>query len=474
MLSLPGQGLPIKRVDTKPPLMARCPRCGDWATRREIRSRFFWEPHLWRPSVVELRGGCYLCPSCPLGAQWFMLLPEDYRTEGQYSLLARELLIDLVRTYKMSVEAAASLGRRKLNLPKLDATTVLGWLRDTGARVDRRTRLEQALEIFSGQLSLDEVYDGDWYQLKVTDPLNGIELTWKLARGKPSREDVRQLLEELKAIGFQPELISTDGSELYPEAIAEVWPNARQQRCVFHFLRNFNRALRETFRALYRRVPKPSKPGQGRRRPMDKWKDDARRENRRKVYEAHWLFLKRQDQLSEKERRTLEEAMSLCPRLRPLRRFVRQLHELFGPTTDSHELAEQRRRAILENPEFTKLPSLNKPLGWLRDDELFSRVTRYLDFENADKTSNHVERENREFRKRQKSHYRMRSEQSMRALLELRRSARLCRPYPGSSGAGLNEERRQPKPLEDRPGAGHPALCQVYSSLRRKTCPDSN
>ena len=42
-----------------------------------------------------------------------------------------------------------------------------------------------------------------------------------------------------------------------------------------------------------------------------------------------------------------------------------------------------------------------------------------LDFENAEKTSNHAERENREFRKRQKSHYRIRSLWSIFALLDL-------------------------------------------------------
>ena len=52
----------------------------------------------------------------------------------------------------------------------------------------------------------------------------------------------------------------------------------------------------------------------------------------------------------------------------------------------------------------------------LADDDLFRRLTAYLDFENAEKTSNHVERENREFRKRQKSHYRLRSLESICAL----------------------------------------------------------
>jgi len=102
-----------------------------------------------------------------------------------------------------------------------------------------------------------------------------------------------------------------------------------------------------------------------------------------------------------------------------LRRFVLQMHELFGPTTVSHELAARRREAILNDAEFVALEALAKPLERFRDDDLFARLTRYLGFENADKTSNYVERENREFRKRQKGHYRMRSRASLRALLEL-------------------------------------------------------
>ena len=86
---------------------------------------------------------------------------------------------------------------------------------------------------------------------------------------------------------------------------------------------------------------------------------------------------------------------------------------------DSPALAEARRRTILGDAEFVAAEGLRKSMDRLRDDDLFARLTRYLDFENADKTSNHVERENREFRNRQNSHYRMRSLQSLCALLEL-------------------------------------------------------
>jgi Transposase len=439
MLSLPRLGVPGKIVDLKPPEVARCPRCGTWSPRNEIRSRFYWEPHLLHASTTEVRGGCYLCPDCPKGAQWFMLLPEDYKTGGQYSLLGRMLVVDLVRVSKMSAEQAAAWGRDKLHLPKLDATTVLDWLRESGDAVDREARLKQLAEVFSGQMSVDEVYDGGWYQLKATDPLNGLEIAWKLERGQPSKEDVRQFFQELKDAGFEPDLVSTDGSELYPDVIKEVWPNAEQQRCVFHFVMQVNKDLGKAFWAVYKTLPEPPKRKRGRPKKRGRpRKDKVKRENREKVRKARWIFPKRESNLSEEEQGVLQEAIELCPGLGVLRRFVLQMHELFGPETDSHELATKRREAILNDAEFLTLGALAKPLERFRDDDLWARLTRYLDFENADKTSNHAERENREFRKRQKTHYRMRSRESLRALLAL---LSVRRPVPTAPVKLIRRER---------------------------------
>ncbi len=99
MLSLPRLAVPGKIVDLKPPEVARCPRCGAWSPRNEIRSRFYWEPHLVHASVVEVRCACYLCPDCPKGGLWFMLLPADFKISGQYGILGHELVVDLVRKY---------------------------------------------------------------------------------------------------------------------------------------------------------------------------------------------------------------------------------------------------------------------------------------------------------------------------------------------------------------------------------------
>lgn len=435
---------------------ARCPRCGAWSPRNEIRSRFFWEPNLQHPTIVEVRSGCYLCPECPQGERWFITLPPDFQTNQQYGLRARDTIVELVKVHKLSLEAATAVGHSILHLDKLHASTVLSWIRDAGNAVDKEGRQKALVETFSGQMAVDEVYGGGLYQLKATDPLNDVELLWKIGDGAPTKDDIRQFFLELKTIGFMPQLVVTDGSKLYPEVITEVWPNAKHQRCVFHFIKQVNEDLIRAFWEGYATMPEPPKRKRGRPKKRGRpRKDKEKRANRRKVRAARYLLLKRQSQAGEqarftdKERARLDEAMELCPPLRVLRRFVVQLHELFGATTDSHELANERREAILTDSEFVATSGLSKALGRLRDDDLWQRLTRYLDFDNADKTSNHVERENREFRKRQKTHYRFRSRRSMCALLDLltdrkpiSTQPRRLRPRPPDPNTKLQEVAR--------------------------------
>jgi len=434
MLNLSGLNVRHKTCGC-PAEAARCPQCGIWSPRNEIRHRYFWEPDLRQPTVTEVLCGCYLCPACPEGQRWFVVAPPEFRTRRQYSATAQRFAVDLVRKHGLSVEQAAAAAQDMFHLPELQATTILSWLRAAGDAVDSFAHVEAAVEAFSGQMALDEVYDGEWYVIKATDPLNDVELGWVMGGGSPSDRHMRAFLLDLKAAGFHPKLVVTDGSSLYPNVIAEVWPDAKHQRCVFHFIKQLNENLRSAFWAAYHTMPKPPKRKRGRPKKRGRpRKDKEKRDNRRKVRAARYLLLKREnlpgekDRWTDRERTVLAEAIALCPPLGVLRRFVVQHHELFGPTTDSHELAEQRRKAILDDHEFNAVEALAKPLERLRDDDLFERLTRYLDFDNADKTSNHVERENREIRKRQKAHYRFRSLESLCALLQL---LTVRKPVPG-------------------------------------------
>ena len=314
-----------------------------------------------------------------------------------------------------------------LHLPKLHATTVLSWVRAAGDAVPFAERQTAMAEAFSGQLALDEVYDGGWYQLDATDPLNGLELDWHVGEGSPTGDDIRAFLERLKDAGFNPELIVADGSSLYPSAIPAVWPKAKVQRCVFHFMQQANGDLGRAFWDAYRTMPEPLKRKRGRPNKRGRPRlDKVKRANRDKVRKVRYLVLKRdgvdakgRPLMTDEERAALGEAITLCPALGEVRRLVVALHELLGPTTDSHELARQRRETILADEAFKAVGKAAPVLRRLADNDIFAMLTRYLDFDNADKTSNHVERENREFRQRRTSRYRIRSLTSMCAWLDL-------------------------------------------------------
>lgn len=438
---------------TYAPETACCPRCGHVCQRNEIRLLSRWAGNLHAPAKESVLVGCYICPSCPPGACWFRLEPPGFEERREYTTATRLAVVSLVRVHKMSFEGAAAVGRSLLHLPELAATTVLRWFRDDADDFDFRGHMERMVAVFSGQLAVDEVYDGGRFVIKATDPLNGVEIVSKIGDGSPTADDIRSFFLELREAGIEPWLVVTDGSSLYPDVIAEVWPEAEHQRCVFHFLMGANKLLSKAFWAAYNALPEPKKRKRGRPKKRGRPRlDKQKRADRLEVKRCRYLVFKRggvdakgRPRMSEAEQEALDEAIALCPALGVLRRFVEAMYELFGPTTDSHELAQQRREAMLTEPEFEGVPGIDKVLAQLADDDLFARLTRYLDFDNADKTSNHPERENREFRKRQRSHYRLRSLHSLCAFLDLL----LTRREPPSEPRKLRRRTSSTEPREE-------------------------
>ena len=404
------------------PLVAACPRCTAVAARHETRIRYFWEADLRMPTVVAVHAGCYLCDRCPRGASWFCSLPPEFQTTRQYAQPAVRIVIGLVKTRKVAAEAAAAFARDELHLTALDASTVLEWVRLEAEAGSGAAHLEEALAVFSGQIAMDEIYDGGLCQLVATDPIAYRQLDYELLDHAATEEDVRKFCERLRAAGFDPQLVVTDGSKLYPPVILAVWPKAEHQRCVFHFIKQLNEELRPAFWAAYNSMPDAPKRKRGRPKKRGRPREDGRKKrDRETVRDARYLFLARDSSLDEKQQAKLAAALNLCAPLRVLRRFVLAIHELFGATTATAAAADERRRVILCDPEYQTTEGLAKGLAHLADDDLFTRLTRYLAFENAEKTSNHVERENREYRKRQKGCYRLRSLRSIRALASLLR-----------------------------------------------------
>jgi hypothetical protein len=76
----------------------------------------------------------------------------------------------------------------------------------------------------------------------------------------------------------------------------------------------------------------------------------------------------------------------------------------------------------------------------------FARMITFLDYDNLDLTTNHVERTNRWFRKRQKTHYRNRKERTIRNMLK----ADLSRLSGRTDQPGLTLKKRSLNSQEDQ------------------------
>src|SRR5262249_45482905 len=144
-------------------------------------------------------------------------------------------------------------------------------------RIDRE-HLDRALSDFSGYIAADEPYDGPFCILSIVDDRTFKRLTYQVLDHDPTHTDItaffRRFRAALDARGRAVCGITTDGSALYPEPIAEVFGAVPHQVCTFHVLREVTKAVLSAVAPERERLgPPPPKwpagrpPGdQGRRR----------------------------------------------------------------------------------------------------------------------------------------------------------------------------------------------------------------
>jgi hypothetical protein len=68
---------------------------------------------------------------------------------------------------------------------------------------------------------------------------------------------IKAFLEQLRAAGVYPDEVITDDSPLYPSALAEIWPLAVHQLCLFHATRRVVRAVSDVVKQIRRSIPAP-------------------------------------------------------------------------------------------------------------------------------------------------------------------------------------------------------------------------
>jgi hypothetical protein len=189
-------------------------------------------------------------------------------------------------------------------------------------RLDLAAHRRLVLDRFSGILGVDERHLGRMTLLLATDPIQDLPVAFALV-GSNDQDHRRQFLKNLDTEGFQPAVVVTDGSHLDPAVLAELWPDARPQLCVFHVLKNLHKlvldAVRRRRRATSRRGNRGRKPKQGRppksrakRRGLSNTKKSAF------VFQHRWLIVRWRDKMSTQEPADLAMMLSGLPELKVL------------------------------------------------------------------------------------------------------------------------------------------------------------
>jgi hypothetical protein len=222
----------------------------------------------------------------------------------------------------------------------------------------------------------------------------------------------------LEARGLVLQGITTDGSPLYPQPIAEIFPGVRHQVCEFHVLAEITKAVLHAG-AKVRKEPARKKEPLGRGRPRSKEAKRAARRNGRlqqkigDLFEHRHLFVAHH--LTPAERRTVQRITRGLPQLRTLREIMDEVYRLFDRRCRTETALAKLAKLRMRVRRFQKV---GKTLSKLFSPNLEKALT-FLDDRLLPATSNAVERGNRRHRKMQKTVYRVRTQEHIHARIAI-------------------------------------------------------
>jgi hypothetical protein len=282
--------------------------------------------------------------------------------------------------------------------------------------------LDWALDGFSGYIAADELYDGPYCVLSIVDNRVFKRLCHEVLDHDPAHGDIRAFFQRFQAAlacrGLTLRGITTDGSELYPQPISEVFGAVEHQVCRFHILAELNRAVLRALAQVRKHLAaeKPKLPRGRPSTPEAKRKARRRRHLERKIgdlFEHRYLFVKRH--LTPGERQTLQRISRGLPQLRALRQVVEEIYRLFDCRCRTETALTKLARLRAHVHRFKGLTSIFQKL----ESPNLAKALTFLDDSLLGSTSNAVERSNRRYRKMQKTVYRVRTQSTIAGRIAL-------------------------------------------------------
>jgi transposase-like protein len=263
---------------------------------------------------------------------------------------------------------------------------------------------------------------GSFTLLLATDPIGDFPVAFALVSAN-DQEHMARFLRNLQRQGLKPKAVVTDGSSLYPALLADLWPQAEHQLCVFHVMQDLNSLILDAVRRLRTRMKRQGLKGRRRKRGRPTRaqtrrraaKGPSRKDQATFVFKHRHRIVKRRENLSESEVQHLRTTLEYLPALRTLRDFADKLHRLFEPEQSEHQ-AWCRWRALRVSKEFQAIPELAQALESL-EKRKFAKMIAFLRGpvrrRRQVRTNNHAERCNRKLRYWEKVRYKWRRRRTL-------------------------------------------------------------
>ena len=407
-----------------------CPTCGKRGRRkrhlrRRIRSLAYRQEAFLDVHYAEYQARCGCRKS-------FRSWPIDVPPRSAYDDRVRTAVLDRLLEDGLNVERTRAAMRRDFLL-SLSSGFVYDCLDWQLARLNLPQRRRRCLESFSGTLCVDELHLGRHTLLLATDPLADEVVGFALVKVN-DQAHLRRFLLMLKHWGFLPQVVISDGSNLYPSVLGEVWPQAAHQLCVFHVLQEVTGKVLDAVRRLRRACQgrgrcgrKRVRPGRGARRRAG-GKGPRSKDKAAFIFKRRYLVVKRWESLSERERADLEVMFGYEPQLETLWRFSQEIYKVWQ-TQQSREVARWRWSRLKNSEAYQAVPELTEVLRWLEGEKMDkTQAFTGQPVEERQKTNNHVERMNRRLRFDEKARYKWRKRKSIVRFVLLRISRHVPRP----------------------------------------------
>ncbi len=445
--------LPQVRVVRCAPKTHPCPTCGKQGRRkrplhRRIHSLAYRQVAYLDVHYAEYQARCRCC-------KYFRSWPLGVPAKADYDDLVRQAVLDRILLDGLNVERTRSAMKRDFLL-KLSEGFVYDCLRWKVAQLDLAAHRRMVREQFSGTLCVDELHLGRFTLLLATDPIADLPVAFALV-GKNDQAHMRRFLHNLKNGGLNPGVVVTDGSTLYPAVLAELWPAARHQLCVFHLLKDLNDLILDGVRRLAAAMARRSRAGRKRPRGRPSKARQAARAAAGPTKKAQaafiqrhrFLIVKNSAKLNKQQWADLTVMFDYLPLLKTLWQFAHEVRDLFAAGARVQTLW-RRRAALLREEAYKAVPELAQAMQLLEAGK-FKKAVAFVYSAAGQKvrTNNHVERANRRLRFWEKLRYKWRRRKWVLrfVLLALDHCWRAAAAVAQAEPAATAEPQAQPSPF---------------------------